>query len=67
VRLHARIAPDHLRRLPESPQEGAAHAVGVGKAGLPCDRVDRMRALLHHRAPLAGDWPVSAWNARAAF
>jgi len=46
----ARISPDHLRRLSEGAQEGAAHAVAIGKAGLPGDDFDRMPALLHHQA-----------------
>ena len=31
-------------------QEGATHAVAIGKARLPGDDVDRMAALLHHQA-----------------
>jgi hypothetical protein len=32
-----------------SAQEGAAHTVAIGKAGLPGDDIDRMLALLHHQ------------------
>ena len=45
----ARVSPDYLRRLSEGAQEGAAHAVAVGKTGLLGDDVDRMAALLHHQ------------------
>src|SRR5271169_5079231 len=48
--LRARVSPDHLRRLAEGAQEGAAHAVAIGKTRLPSDDVDRMAALLHHKA-----------------
>src|SRR5258707_8258072 len=48
--LRARVSPDHLRRLSEGAQEGAAHAVAIGKTRLPGDDVDRMAALLHHHA-----------------
>jgi hypothetical protein len=44
------FSPDYLRRLAERAQEGAAHAVAIGKTGLPSDDVDRMAALLHHQA-----------------
>src|SRR5271156_6806245 len=47
--LCTRVSPDHLRRLSEGAQEGAAHAVALGKTGLPSDDVDRMAALLHHQ------------------
>ena len=40
---------DLLRRLAEGAQEGAAHAIAIGEAGLPGDDVDRMAALLHHQ------------------
>src|ERR1700757_3982764 len=33
--LRARVSPDRLRRLPEGAQEGAAHAVAIGKTRLP--------------------------------
>ncbi len=48
-RLRTRVSPDHLRRLPEGAQEGAAHAVAIGKTRLPGDHLDRMAALLHHQ------------------
>src|SRR5260370_14598459 len=35
--LRARVAPDHLRRLSEGAQEGAAHAVAIGKTRLPSE------------------------------
>jgi hypothetical protein len=38
-----------LGRLSEGAQKGAAHAVAVGKTGLPRDDFDRMVALLHHQ------------------
>jgi len=44
-----RVSPDRLRRLPEGAQEGTAHAVAIGKTGLPGDHLDRMAALLHHQ------------------
>src|SRR5258706_8922324 len=47
--LRTRVSPDYLRWLPEGAQEGAAHAVAIGKTGLPGDDVDRMAALLHHQ------------------
>src|ERR1700748_1176321 len=47
--VRTRVSPDHLRRLSESAPEGAAHAVTVGKTGLPGDDLDRMAALLHHQ------------------
>jgi hypothetical protein len=47
--LHTRVSPDHLWRLSEGAQEGAAHAVAIGKTRLPSDDVDRMAALLHHQ------------------
>ena len=47
--VRTRVSPDHLRRLPEGAQEGAAHAFAVGKTGLPGDDVDRMTALLQHQ------------------
>ena len=43
------VAPDGLRRLPEGAQEGAAHALAIGEAGLAGDNVDRVPALLHHQ------------------
>ena len=48
--LRTRVSPDHLRRLSEGAQEGAADPVAIGKTGLPGDDVDRMAALLHHQA-----------------
>jgi hypothetical protein len=47
VRVHAatstrRVSPDHLRLLSEGAQEGAAHAVAIGKARLPGDDIDRI-------------------------
>jgi hypothetical protein len=30
-RLRTRVSPDYLRRLSEGAQEGAAHAVAIGK------------------------------------
>ena len=47
--LRARVSPDYLWRLSEGAQEGAAHAVAIGKTRLPGDNVDRMAALLHHQ------------------
>src|ERR1700730_10958825 len=44
-----RVSPDHLRRLPQGAQEGAAQAGAIGEARLPSDDVDRMPALLHHQ------------------
>jgi len=38
-----------LRRLSESAQEVAAHAVAIGKTRLSGDDFDRMAALLHHQ------------------
>jgi hypothetical protein len=38
-----------LRRLPEGAQEGAPHAITIGKARLPSYDVDRMAALLRHQ------------------
>src|SRR6266436_6476795 len=48
--FRTRVSPDHLRRLSEGAQEGAAHTVAIGKTRLPGDDVDRMAALLHHQA-----------------
>jgi len=42
-------SPDYLRRLSEGAQKGAAHAVAIGKTGLPRDDVNRVAALLHHQ------------------
>jgi hypothetical protein len=39
-----------MRRLSKRSQKSAAHAVAIGKAGLPGDQVDRMAALFHHQA-----------------
>ena len=47
--FRTRVSPDHLRRLSEGAQKGAAHAVAIGTTGLPSDHVDRMAALLHHQ------------------
>src|ERR1700687_4269800 len=47
--FRTRVSPDRLRRLSEGAQEGAAHAVAIGKTRLPSDDVDRMAALLHHQ------------------
>jgi hypothetical protein len=44
------VSPHYLRRLSEGAQEGAAHAVTIGKTGLPSDDVDRVAALLHHQS-----------------
>src|ERR1700682_1114030 len=46
-RFRPRVSPDDLWRLSEGAQEGAAHAVAIGKTGLPGDDVDRMTAPLH--------------------
>src|SRR5258707_2568936 len=48
--LRTRVSPDYLRWLSEGAQEGAAHAVAIGKTCLPGDNVDRMATLLHHQA-----------------
>src|SRR5260370_14022653 len=48
--LCTRVSSDHLWRLSKGAQEGAAHAVAIGKTRLPGDGVDRMAALLHHQA-----------------
>jgi hypothetical protein len=40
--FYARVSPDHLRRLSEGAQEGAAHAVAIDKARLPGDDIDRI-------------------------
>jgi len=45
--LQPRVAPQHLRRLAEGSQEGAAHVVAVAEAGLASDNFDGMTALLH--------------------
>jgi hypothetical protein len=37
-----RVSPDHLLRLSEGAQEGAAHAVAICNTRLPSDDVDRM-------------------------
>jgi L-aminopeptidase/D-esterase-like protein len=47
--LRARVSPHYLRRLSESAQEGAAHAVAISKTRLLGDDVDRMAAPLHHK------------------
>src|SRR5882762_4278240 len=47
--LRTRVSPDYLRWLSEGAQEGAAHAVTIGKTCLPGDDIDRMTALLHHQ------------------
>jgi hypothetical protein len=47
--LRARVSSDYLRRLAKGAQEGAAHAVAIGKTRLPNDDVDRAAALLHHQ------------------
>jgi hypothetical protein len=44
-----RISQDYLRVPSEGAQESAAHAVAIGKTGLPGDYLDRMAALLHHQ------------------
>src|SRR5580692_6655912 len=46
-RLQPRVAAQHLRRLAEGSQEGAAHVVAVAEAGLASDDFDGMTALLH--------------------
>src|SRR5258707_4533725 len=48
--LRTRVSSDHLWRLSKGAQEGAAHAVAIGKTRLPGDDVDRMAALHHHQA-----------------
>ena len=48
--VHTGVSPNHLRWLSKGAQEGAAHAVAIGKTRLPGDDVDRMAALLHHQA-----------------
>ena len=48
--LRTRVSPDYLRWLSEGAQEGAAHAVAIGKTCLSGDNVDRMATLLHHQA-----------------
>jgi len=48
--FRTRVSSDHLWRLSKGAQEGAAHAVAIGKTRLLGDDVDRMAALLHHQA-----------------
>src|SRR5258708_24744797 len=48
--FRTRVSPDYLRWLSKGAQEGAAHAVAIGKTRLPGDDFDRMAALLHHQA-----------------
>src|ERR1051326_5201857 len=49
-RVRARVSPDHLGRLAEGAQEGAAHPIALREAGLPGADFDRVAAVLHHQA-----------------
>src|SRR5262245_35876472 len=44
----ARVEPEGVWRLSESPKECTPHAVGIGEARLLRDRIDRMPTLLDH-------------------
>jgi hypothetical protein len=45
--FRTRASSDRLQRLSEGTQEGAAHAIAIGKVCLPSDDVDHVAALLH--------------------
>jgi hypothetical protein len=69
----ARVSPDRLRRQSEGAQEGAAHAIAIGKTRLPamtsigwrlCSIISLAASTRRFSTALAGDWPVSARNAR---
>jgi len=49
-RFQPRIAPEHLRRLAEGPQECATHVIAVAEPGLASHLIDRVTALLHEVA-----------------
>jgi|SRR4029077_13725860 hypothetical protein len=49
-RFEPRIAPKHLRRLPESAQERPTHLIAVAETGLASHLIDRVTALLHEVA-----------------
>ena len=46
--MMASVPLEDLGRLTECPQEGAAHPLPVGEAGLPGHRIERMPAILQH-------------------
>ena len=47
--LRPGVAADNLRRLAVGAQEGASHALAIGKARLACHDVDRVAPFLHHQ------------------
>jgi len=69
--LQPRVSPDYLPRLSEGAQEGSAHAVAIGKTRAMtsigwrlCSIISRAVSTPRFSTALAGDWPVSARNAR---